>query len=271
MKSTSQYGLTALGAEGPLMWITADRLFYRGLLGSPSERTMGCVIAYVGLAAPIHVRIGGGDWQTTSLAVVPPYVPHEIASGSHLIAALKFEAETVHPSALPEPLRGSGAIDAPWFVDRVRRSQQSLCAAGRELDLAAVDFDRLFLDETPCARVLDRRVQRVVDRIRRDPSAPMSAETCAEDVHLSVSRFLHLFKQELGVPFRSFRAWKRARGLLPHVNRQANLAHLALDTGYPDSTYFSHSIRHVYGLRPRDIFAGSRRLAVYAQACSPRA
>ncbi|WP_309901090.1 hypothetical protein [Variovorax soli] len=38
---------------------------------------------------------------------------------------------------------------------------------------------------------------------------------------------------------------------------------MALDTGYPDSTHFSHSIRQVYGLRPSDILAGSRRLAVH--------
>jgi AraC-like DNA-binding protein len=43
------------------------------------------------------------------------------------------------------------------------------------------------------------------------------------------------------------------------------LLELLLDTGYPDSTHFSHSIRQVYGLKPKDIFAGSRRLAIYAQ------
>jgi len=51
--------------------------------------------------------------------------------------------------------------------------------------------------------------------------------------------------------------------------RDTNLVHVALDTGYPDSTHFSHSIRQVYGLKPSDIFAGSRRLSIYAQAPQP--
>jgi AraC-like DNA-binding protein len=50
------------------------------------------------------------------------------------------------------------------------------------------------------------------------------------------------------------------------VNQDSNLAYIALETGYADSTHFSHSIRHVYGLKPKDIFAGSRRLAVYGNA-----
>ena len=129
----------------------------------------------------------------------------------------------------------------------------------------AFDFDRLFYGQPIPSRRIDRRIRAVIDRIKSDPSAPSCAEAGAEQVHLSFSRFLHLFKQEVGVPFRSFRTWKRARSLLHYVNRDSNLAHVALDTGYPDSTHFNHSIRHVYGLKPKDILAGSRRLAIYAQ------
>jgi AraC-like DNA-binding protein len=46
---------------------------------------------------------------------------------------------------------------------------------------------------------------------------------------------------------------------------------VALDAGYPDSTHFSHSIRHVYGLKPRDLFAGSRRLTVLGDSPAARA
>jgi AraC-like DNA-binding protein len=51
--------------------------------------------------------------------------------------------------------------------------------------------------------------------------------------------------------------------LLHFVNEDINLAHLAQDIGYPDSTHFSHSIRRFYGLQPRAIFSGSRDLAIY--------
>jgi methylphosphotriester-DNA--protein-cysteine methyltransferase len=73
----------------------------------------------------------------------------------------------------------------------------------------------------------------------------------------------------VGAPFRSFRTWKRARNVLHHVVRHdANLLDVALDAGYPDSTHFSHSIRQIYGLKPSDMFAGSRRLSVHAQIAS---
>ena len=92
---------------------------------------------------------------------------------------------------------------------------------------------------------------------------PVTAASCAAEAGLSPSRFLHLFKEETGISFRSFRAWKRARHLLHFANQDINLAHLAQDIGYPDSTHFSHSIRRFYGLKPRAIFSGSRDLAIY--------
>lgn len=249
-----------------LMWITPDRVFYVGLLGAPAVRTMGSLIVYVAVEGSIGIRLDGGEWQVTRMAVVPPYMPHQVMAEARLIDVIKLEAESIDLKSLPEPLRGRGAVDAPWFVEHVRQRQRELCAAGRSPDLLSLDFDQLFFGRPVARRTLDRRIASVVERIKADPSAHASAEECAESAHLSFSRFLHLFKQEVGVPFRSFRTWKRARSLLHYVNRDSNLAHVALDTGYPDSTHFSHSIRQVYGLKPKDIFAGSRRLAVYAQA-----
>ena len=99
---------------------------------------------------------------------------------------------------------------------------------------------------------------------------PAMAGDCAASVRLSFSRFLHLFKEQTGAPFRSMRTWKRARSLLHYVNRPSNLTAVALETGYPDATHFSHSIRQVYGLKPKDIFAGSRRLVLLGKPSTTR-
>ena len=255
---------------GRMMWITPDRVFYVGLLGAPTERVMGSLMVYVAVEGSIRVSLGDGLWQETEMAVVPPYLGHKVLSDAREISVIKIEAETVDRADLPEILRASGAVDAPQFVQRVRRCGRDLCGLAAEGAPMPADFDRLFFDTALPPRRLDPRIQAVVDMIKRDPAAPISAEACADTAHLSFSRFLHLFKQEVGTPFRSFRAWKRARALLHYVTRDASLTHVALDTGYPDSTHFSHSIRQVYGLKPKDIFAGSRRLSVLADDSSER-
>jgi AraC-like DNA-binding protein len=247
------------------MWITAERVFYAGLLGAAAERALGGHGVYVSpTGAPLSMRIGGGAWQSGELLVVPPQVPHEVTTDHRLVFNLLIEAESVDPARLPAFLQHCGPVDAPAFVQRVRDVYARLLAASDNGSFErCFDFDLLFFDQPLAPRSVDARIRGVVDRINADPAAPTSAEECAAAVKLSFSRFLHLFKQETGVTFRAFRAWKRARSLLRHVRQTATLTDIALDTGYPDSTHFSHSIRQVYGLKPSDILAGSRRLAVY--------
>jgi len=250
-----------------LMWVTPDRVFYVGLLGSPTTRIMGSVMLYVAAEGSIRVRIDGGDWQVTDMAVVPPYTPHEVLSEARLINVIKVEAETVDLAVAPELLRQRGAVAADGFVAHTRKLSEELRSSRCE-NLMSVDFDRLLFEQTLAPRRIDPRIREVVETIKRNPAAPALAEDCAQDVSLSFSRFLHLFKEEVEIPFRSFRSWKRARGLLCRVNEKSSLTDVALDSGYPDSSHFSHSIRQVYGLKPKDIFAGSRRLAVYANGDS---
>ena len=245
-----------------MMWITPDRVFYAGLLGSPAMHTKGCLIVYVALEGPLRIRVDGGAWHTTEVAVLQPHVPYQVAcDGRHVIDIL-VEPETVDLSGLPAVLQACGAVEAPEFAAHVRRAHGRLVAAGREAELRPDEFDRIFFGAPLPSRPLDPRIVAVLDRIRSNPSAAASAEDCAREAGLSFSRFLHLFKQEVGMPFRSVRTWKRARSLLHHVHRDGNLVELALDIGYPDSTHFSHSIRQTYGLKPRDIVAGSRKLRI---------
>jgi AraC-like DNA-binding protein len=119
----------------------------------------------------------------------------------------------------------------------------------------------LFGAPLPC-RQIDCRVARVIQNVIAQPGERHSAEECARSVGLSVSRFLHLFKQEVGVPFRPFRAWKRARSLLDLVSRSGSLTDMALDSGYTDSSHFSNSVRNTYGVKASEMVASARRLTL---------
>lgn len=248
-----------------LMWLTPARVFYAGLLGAAAERTLGGHSLYVSPAGatPNRVCIGGGTWQSGELLVVPPNVPHRVESAQPLVLNLLVESESVDPARLPVLFQHCGPVQARDFVQRVRSGHAYLLDASARERFDSFDFDTLFFGDSLAPRVIDARIRKVIDTIIADPSAALSAQAGASMVNLSFSRFLHVFKQETGVPFRAFRAWKRARSLLRHVRHPATLTDIALDTGYPDSTHFSHSIRQVYGLKPSDILAGSRRLALH--------
>lgn len=253
-----------VGRVERVMWINPDRVFYVGLLGAPSTRNFGAISLYIALQSPIRIRVDGGLWQTGSVAVVQPYTSHQVACDARHIAVIHIEPESVDSARLPALLQHrSGVVEDDQLCDRVWDFYTALSRSGQSGDAPTLDFDALVFGQNLSARSVDPRIARVLERIRADPSSHAPAQHCAAQINLSFSRFLHLFKSEVGVSFRSFRTWKRARSLLHYVmDQRTTLTDVALGSGYPDSTHFSHSIRQVYGLKPKDIFAGSRNLRV---------
>ena len=248
--------------SGRLMLISPERVFYAGLLGRPRKRAGGGFSIYAAMQGSLTITLGKLE-TTGEVAVVPPYVTHSVESEYPSIICLLIEPETVKPSALAAlsaRLSGAGSSE---IAQRIRAAYETLRRQQRRGGFTTAEFDRLVLGEELPDRNIDQRIRRAALSLNDFSGSKMTAADCAASVNLSPSRFLHLFKEQTGVSFRAFRAWKRARHLLHFVNEDINLAHLAQDIGYPDSTHFSHSIRRFYGLQPRAIFSGSRDLAIY--------
>jgi len=248
---------------GHLMLISPERVFYAGLLGRPRRRSSGGFGIYVAMQGSLRVTIEGRPDQVGAMAYVPPYLPHNVECDSRCVINLVIEPESVLPAPMAALGARIGGAGAAALASRIRQAYRALVAVGRRDGFTTSEFDNLFFGEPLPARPIDRRIARAIARLSDVGSAAVTAEDCAVAANLSQSRFLHLFKDETGVSFRAFRAWKRARHLLHFVNSDINLAHLAQDIGYPDSTHFSHSIRRFYGLQPRAIFSGSRDLAIW--------
>ena len=253
-------------ARSKIMIINSSRIAYAGLLGAPSIRQLGAIAVYASLGSSFRIELNGRAATSAQLAVVQPYTPHRISTNDRRIGVLLIEPESVDVGYLPGILQESASYqDGGAGYQRIRDSFSSLLRGTFGRDMRGIDIDRLFFECSFQSKQLESRIASVVDRIVKGPNEQFSAKDAAEAARLSVSRFLHLFTFEVGTAFRCFRAWKRARSFMDCVKAQ-NLTDVALDLGYPDSSHFSHSIRHVYGLRPRDIFVGSRALALVSQA-----
>lgn len=240
-----------------IMLVTSSRIAYRSLFGKPGVRTFGAWVFYLSLDRPFEISVNGHPAYREHIALVPPYAPHRVATPDRELVQILIESETVDGDpALPDLIASPAR----------RRETHTRLLDGFERPLRAPEaFDLHFFGHALPARALDPRIARAIGKINASHAGNLSAEACAADAGLSFSRFTHLFSSQTQTTFRRLRAWKRARGLMPMVGGANSLVDVALDAGYADSTHFSHSIRQFYGYTPRDIFAGSRRLAVVAQ------
>jgi AraC family transcriptional regulator, arabinose operon regulatory protein len=101
-------------------------------------------------------------------------------------------------------------------------------------------------------RALDPRVQSVIQRIASRPGADHSVATLAATVHLSASRFAHLFKVETGqspVRFVQETRLKEAAKLIELTSAQ--VSEVARIVGFQSPIHFSSTFRERYGMSPR--------------------
>ncbi|QED26730.1 AraC family transcriptional regulator [Microvenator marinus] len=75
-------------------------------------------------------------------------------------------------------------------------------------------------------------------------------EQALERVHLSKSRFLHLFSEEIGTPWRSYILWRRAIFAMELVLSGLSLTDASHASGYSDSAHFSRQFKDLFGYPP---------------------
>lgn len=261
-----------LQSNEKVLYFGRSRVFYHGLIGRVGrERLNGSLTIYAAQNEELSFSIAGGRSRWTRIAAVPPQTPHRVQCPDDRVTVILIESETVDPvdlAALMASIVDGAGAEALWR--QIALARRILQTEGFPADMAPGAFDAVVVGRNLARRDLDPRIARALDLFETcDLAECPTAEDLARAVRISVSRFLRLFKEETGLRFRSFRMWRRARAFLPHAANTENLAHLALELGYPDSTHFSHSIRRIFGLKPRSILEGSRQMRVFTTVPNP--
>lgn len=82
----------------------------------------------------------------------------------------------------------------------------------------------------------------------------------SNEISLSESRMLHLFKEQVGVPLRKYILWKKLRRAISSFasNKKMKLTDIALGAGFSDSAHLSKVIKASFGLSPSEILKNSQ-------------
>ena len=98
---------------------------------------------------------------------------------------------------------------------------------------------------------MDRRIERVISKIKTDPARAWDIPALAALVNLSPSRFRHLFKQETGTTpaqfLKEFRVRKAQRMLRTTF---LSVKQVLKKVGIASNTHFVRDFRKLYGMTP---------------------
>lgn len=98
---------------------------------------------------------------------------------------------------------------------------------------------------------VDARVEQVMEFVKQNIHYQrFSFSEISRDVCLSESRLLHLFKQEVGIPFRKYVLWTRLKKAVIEIQNGQSITQAAFMAGFSDAPHFSNIYYKMFGLKP---------------------
>ncbi|MGQ9427127.1 helix-turn-helix transcriptional regulator [Gilvimarinus sp. F26214L] len=108
----------------------------------------------------------------------------------------------------------------------------------------------------------DPRIVRVVQRIRESARSNLPVSQLAEEVHLSESRLVKLFKSEIGIPITRYRLRYRVMVGAVYLSLGRSVTEAALAAGFASTAHFSKCFVAMIGTQPSTAFLGSPYLDI---------
>lgn len=188
---------------------------------------------------------------------VAPDVPHQFdAEGAYAI--LFVEPESRAGRAIIAATFSGGdlnAMPAPRLEDMsdllsaLGRSpapdREDLVVMGREM------IERIAGDGRPA--FVDPRVAAVVAWAGQDQDDRVTLDGAAAVAGLSASRLSHLFVEQTGLSFKTYRLWIRLTRAVGLMAEGLTLTTAAHEAGFSDSAHFSRTFRRMFGIAPASL------------------
>jgi AraC family transcriptional regulator len=219
------------------------------------------------LDEPVAVRCRHEEWRKARGIIVRPDVEHsfdcsgafgamifvdpESSEGAWLLTQLTHDITPVPDARLTSPVS-----ELRTFVEQP--------FAGMEIEALIRLCVRALTPGAPPMRHLDPRVTTVLNRIQASDDLRISLETAAAMAFLSPSRFAHLFKQQVGLPFSRYLLWRKMTRAMLAIGSERTIADAAHAADFADAAHLTRTFYQMVGMAPSVLMRGT-----FAQISSP--
>ena len=105
-------------------------------------------------------------------------------------------------------------------------------------------------------RRFDSRVTTVLDAIRESDDLRMSLDNAADMACLSPTRFAHLFKDQVGLPFSRYMLWRKLTRAMVAVASERTIAAAAHAADFADAAHLTRTFYQMVGMAPSALMRG---------------
>lgn len=214
------------------------------------------VIALDGNAA---ICGGDGEWHEAAGIVVRPDAEHSFDCNGALGVMVFVDPESSEGAWLSTSLRQDITIVPNTRLDSIVPELRRFAEQPDEsADIAALVrrcIHSLRPGLAPIRR-LDSRVTTVLDAIRASDDLRMSLDQAADKACLSSTRFAHLFRDQVGLPFSRYMLWRKLTRAMVAIASEGTIAAAAHAADFADAAHLTRTFYQMVGMAPSVLMRG---------------
>jgi len=227
-----------------------------GVVPPHAHHAIQIVITMSGEAA---ISDSGEEWRSGRGIIVPPDVTHSYSGRGAYGAMIMIDPDSIEGLWLRSTIADRITIVPESRVIPAADALRRFC----ESPFSSMDIGALvrYTVESLCAGVPpsrhpDPRITKVLDLIASSDDLRLSLEQVAAAVFLSPSRFQHLFKQQVGLPFRRYMLWRKVTRAMIAIARERTLTAAAQSSDFADAAHLTRTFHQMFGLPPSVLMQG---------------
>ncbi|MFN7919888.1 MAG: helix-turn-helix domain-containing protein [Bryobacteraceae bacterium] len=259
--------LTDTSSPGAHGWLSEPRwylweggffLIARGERAVPAHAHHAIQIV---IAVDGEVAIAGKDeeWRKGPAVIVRPDAVHSFNCNGALGAMLFVDPESSEGAWLGNSLkRDITMVSGPRLDSSVQELRKFIEQPFDSMEIGELirHCVQALSPGVPPARRLDPRVTTVLTAIRDRDDLHISLESAAQKAFLSPSRFAHLFKEQVGLPFSRYMLWRKLTRAMVAIASERTISAAAHAADFADAAHLTRTFYQMLGMAPSVLMRG---------------
>jgi len=200
-----------------------------------------------------------GEWHESRGIIVRPDAEHSFDCNGALGVMVFVDPESSEGAWLSTSLRQDITIVPDTRLDSLLPELRTFAERPDEIaDIASLvrrSIHGLRPGLAPTRR-LDSRVTTVLDAIRASDDLRMSLDQAADKACLSATRFAHLFRDQVGLPFSRYMLWRKLTRAMVAVASEPTIAAAAHAADFADAAHLTRTFYQMVGMAPSVLMRG---------------
>jgi AraC family transcriptional regulator len=213
----------------------------------------------IALDGCVAISASDGEWHETRGIVVGPDAEHSFDCNGAFGVMMFVDPESSEGAWLSTSLRQDITIVPDTRLDGIVPALRTFTEQPDEAgDIAAVVrrcIQGLRPGLAPIRR-LDARVTTVLNAIRASDDLRMSLDQAADKACLSSTRFAHLFKDQVGLPFSRYMLWRKLTRAMVAIASEGTIAAAAHAADFADAAHLTRTFYQMVGMAPSVLMRG---------------